>query len=297
MTTTSGSDFSNQTLNRWRTRLDDRLKVERDLPWRNTRDPWSILVSEVMLQQTQVSRVLVAWPRFLAQFPDPAACAAAGQASVVRAWEGMGYHRRAGALFRCAAELCSRFDGEVPASELALRSLPGIGIYTARAILAFGFEQDVGVVDTNVARILARCVAGQALTARTAQQLPDSLVSPGHGWSHNQAMLDFGALRCKASPVCDGCPLRRSCRWAQRGFALPDPATKTAGTARPQARFEGSNRQIRGKILALARATNNVSEPLAALREAYGTERVEQLIQTLVDEGLVKRVNTTVVLA
>lgn len=270
--------------------------VQRDLPWRHTRDPWEVLVAEVMLQQTQVARVAEAWPRFLEEFPTPAACARRPQRDVVAAWEGMGYHRRAVALHRAALEIVERFGGVVPDDEASLESLPGVGPYTARAVLAFAFERDVAVVDTNVARILARAIAGEALTQRAAQTLADNLVVPGTGWSHNQAMLDFGALTCRAEPRCDGCALRRSCRWARADFVEPDPARTTAGTARPQAPFKGSDREVRGQLLARARASAPRAASLDDVTATFGHARVQRLVDALVADGLIVRTGKRVAL-
>ena len=296
MTATSGTDLSSKDLASWRRRLRQHLTVVRNLPWRATRDPWPILVSEVMLQQTQVSRVIEAWPRFLSLFPDPQSCSSAGQADVVRAWEGLGYHRRAVALFGAARTIVDRFGGSVPQGEEDLRSLPGVGIYTARAVQAFAFERDVGVVDTNVARVLSRAVAGQSLRARATQELADALVPSGSGWEHNQALLDFGALRCTSTPSCSGCPLRRSCRWARTGFAVPDPAASTAGTARPQAPFAGSDRQVRGRLLDLARRDEGTPDRLGDLEEEFGEVRVSRLIEDLVKDELLCLKSSQIVL-
>jgi A/G-specific adenine glycosylase len=150
----------------------------RDLPWRRTRDPWAVLVSEVMLQQTQVDRVVPRWHRFLARFPSAAACADAGVGPVVEEWAGLGYNRRAVSLHRCAVAVTAQHGGELPADLAGLLALPGIGPYTARAVLAFAFEADVAVVDTNVGRILAR-TSGRTLSAVEAQALADDLVPLG----------------------------------------------------------------------------------------------------------------------
>src|SRR5258706_6473458 len=137
----------------------------RDLPWRHTRDPWAVLVSELMLQQTQVSRVLAKYDEFLDAYPTPAACASAPLADVIRRWSGLGYNRRAMSLHASACMIMQEFSGRVPDSLPALRRLPGVGPYTARAVLAFAFEAEVAVVDTNIARVLAR-IFGRALTAQ-----------------------------------------------------------------------------------------------------------------------------------
>jgi A/G-specific adenine glycosylase len=171
-------------------------RTRRDLPWRRTRDPWAVLVSEAMLQQTQVARVVVPWARFLGRFPDPCATASAPAGEVIGLWAGLGYNRRAVQLHAAATRICGRHGGRVPDRLEDLLALPGVGPYTARAVLAFAFERDVGVVDTNAARVLARAVSGRPLRAAEVQRLADDLVPAGGGWAHNQAMLDLGATVC-----------------------------------------------------------------------------------------------------
>lgn len=242
-----------------------------------------------MLQQTQVSRVIPAWEAFLTEMPSPAACAAAGQAHIVRRWEGMGYHRRAVALHRCATEIVELHGGDVPNSREELESLSGIGPYTARAVMAFAFEFDVAVVDTNVARIISRAVIGEPLSVQRTQHVADALVPKGQGWRHNQAMLDHGALICRARPDCAKCVLVRSCAWARSGFLEPDPARCTAGTARPQAKFEGSDRQLRGLLLDAARKESSAFSWRSDLENRFGAERVALTIDALVSEAIVVR--------
>lgn len=226
----------------------------RDLPWRATRDPWAVLVSEVMLQQTQVARVVGPWTGFLRRFPNPVACASASATEVVRAWAGLGYNRRALRLRQAAIAVVDRHGGRIPADHRALLDLPGVGRYTARAVLAFAFGHDVAVVDTNVGRVLARAAAGRPLGPAEAQAVADAALTRGRGWEHNQAMLDLGALHCTSRPACGGCPLRRSCRWARAGYPEPDPARGSAATARPQRPFAGSDRQGRGRLVDALRA-------------------------------------------
>jgi A/G-specific adenine glycosylase len=263
----------------------------RDLPWRRTRDPWSILVSEAMLQQTQVARVIDRYAPFLTRFPDPSAMAAAPLADVLDAWAGLGYYRRARDLHRAAAEIVRRHEGRVPDRLDELLALPGVGAYTARAVLALAFEQDHGVVDTNVARVLARAFTGEPLTAAGAQRLADALVPPGSAWVHNQTMLDLGATVCTArSPRCEACPLLEGCGW--RGAATADPARTTAGTSRPQAPFPGSDRQGRGRLLAVLRSVGDAPSPgieTAALDAVTGwgdPERSRRVADALVADGL-----------
>jgi A/G-specific adenine glycosylase len=258
----------------------------RDLPWRLTRDPWRILVSEVMLQQTQVDRVVPYYEAFLAAFPTPDACARAGSAEVVRLWSGLGYNRRALNLHRAAQAVVERHGGTMPKDERALRALPGVGPYTARAVLAFAFEADVAPVDTNVVRVLARCVAGTAVTLPEVQSLADRLVPIGRAWEFNQAMFDLGATVCAAArPDCEGCPMRRQCRWRRQGQAAPDP-WRSSPSVRPQSAFAGSDRQGRGRLL---HALRQGAVTRFALAAACGWPddpmRAERITAALVTEG------------
>ncbi len=226
----------------------------RDLPWRSTRDPWHVLVSEVMLQQTQAARVVGPYRRFVGRFPTPVDCAAAGAPAVVRAWEGLGYNRRALRLHAAATAVVELHDGQVPADLAALRDLPGVGEYTARAVLVFAFTAKTVAVDTNVARVLSRAVAGAPLRPSAAQALADRLAAPGRSWELNQALFDLGAGHCRSRrPDCEACPIRRRCAWRSAGRPSPDPAAGTAAGRRRQAPFDGSDRQGRGRLVAALR--------------------------------------------
>jgi A/G-specific adenine glycosylase len=295
----------------------------RDLPWRATRDPWAILVSEVMLQQTQVARVAERWPLFVARYPTVRAMAAVALGDVLREWQGLGYPRRARNLWNAAATIVEVHGGSVPSELDALLALPGVGPYTARAVRAFAFELDAAVVDTNVARVVARAVAGRSLTAREVQALADDLLPTGRAWAWNQALLDLGAGPCRRrTPVCGECPVKTLCAWqrsipgvlranpadAMRGSepsdggveeegsalgwanatgGMPDPADGTAGASTRQGRFVGSDRQGRGAILrALAQGPIAVAE--AALITGWSDPlRIERIIADLAGEGLI----------
>lgn len=259
----------------------------RDLPWRRTRDPWAILVSELMLQQTQVARVIPRYEAFLSRFPHVRATASAGVADVVRQWEGLGYNRRAVRLHATACRVVDVHGGRFPSTLPELLALPGVGPYTARAVLAFAFEADAAVVDTNVARVLARLI-GRPLQPKEVQTAADRLAPPGRSWAWNQAMLDVGALVCRArSCDCASCPLAAVCAWHVSGHPPPDPAVGSAGVSGGQSAFAGSDRQGRGRLVAVLRRG---SVPLAEVAAAAGwpsdPERAHRVAGTLVADGL-----------
>jgi A/G-specific adenine glycosylase len=264
----------------------------RDLPWRATRDPWRILVSEVMLQQTQVDRVVAYYKAFLAAFPTANDCARARPSEVVRIWSGLGYNRRALNLHRAAQAVAETHGGRMPDDEQALRALPGVGPYTARAVRSFAFEAHVAPVDTNVVRVLARCIAGAGVTLPQAQSLADRLLPAGRAWEFNQAMFDLGATVCTAArPACDRCPLRRQCRWRRRGQPGADP-WRASPSARPQTPFAGSDRQGRGRLV---HALRQGAVSRSALASACGwpddATRAERITAALVAEGFAEWVD------
>ena len=260
----------------------------RDLPWRRTRDPWAVLVSELMLQQTQVPRVVGRWEAFLDEFPTPAACAARPAGDVVTAWAGLGYNRRALNLHRCAVAVVERHGGELPESLDDLLALPGIGPYTARAVLVFAFEHDIGLVDTNAGRFLSRAGAGRRLGVKEAQVLADSLVPEGRGWAWGQAVFDLGALVCvRRGPRCGECPIRSWCAWATAGFPEPDPIEGSAGISGGQSPFAGSDRQGRGRLVTALREGPVARRRLAAVMGwPDDVARADRVAQTLVVDGL-----------
>ncbi len=260
------------------------LPLLRDLPWRRVRDPWWVLVAEVMLQQTQARRVVTKWEVFVEQYPTPRDCAASSLGDVLRLWQGLGYPRRARNLHAAAAVIVERHGGVVPDDLGSLIDLPGVGPYTARAVLAFAFERDVAVVDTNIARVLAR-TTGRRLTPKQAQTMADDLVPVGEGWAWNQLLMDLGAVICRPSPSCDDCPIAGRCTWNLAGRPDPDPAVGSAGVSTRQAPFEGSDRQARGRVLA---AVMSGSRPI--------TDFDERLLAGLLDDGLVVVSDGTVAL-
>ena len=274
----------------------------RDLPWRATRDPYRVLVAEVLAQQTQAARAAAAWPRFLERFPDVATLAAAAPAEVLRAWQGLGYNRRALALHRTAQAVEER--GGWPDTVEGLAALPGVGPYTARAVACFALGRRVAPVDTNVARVLARSLAGAdpaQLTAAARQRLADAALPPpaygpavpgapdpsGRAWTWSSALMDVGALHCRPRPRCEACPLAPSCRWRALGPAAPPPRP------RAQAPFATSDRRWRGAVVrALAAAPDGLDRAaLAAAVQAAAADRpagwFDTLLARLEAEGMV----------
>ncbi len=265
----------------------------RDLPWRRTRDPWAVLVAEAQLQQTQVARVIERWPRFLRRFPSPSACAAAPVGDVIDEWAGLGYNRRAVALHRTATAIVDRHGGRVPDGLADLLALPGIGPYTARAVRVFAYERDDAVVDTNVARILARAT-GRPLRPAPVQALADAAVPRGRSWVWNQALLDVGAGWCTArTPRCDeGCPVADAgrCAWWAAGRPEPDPAVGSARVSGGQSRFAGSDRQGRGRLVdALRRAPVAACDLAVVMGWPDDPARAERVAATVVADGLAQR--------
>jgi A/G-specific adenine glycosylase len=232
----------------------------RDLPWRAPGStPWAVLVSEIMLQQTPVSRVLPAHARWLARWPTPAALAAEPAGEAIRQWGRLGYPRRALWLHETATIVTERHGGSVPADIDALRSLPGIGSYTAAAVASFAFGQRHAVLDTNVRRVLARLVAGQPRPApapsAAERRLAESLLpaDPAIAARWSVAVMELGALVCTAaSPRCTGCPVAGRCAWL--AARRPPGQDGQDGQARRRAqRYEGTDRQCRGRLLAVLR--------------------------------------------
>jgi A/G-specific adenine glycosylase len=262
----------------------------RDLPWRApSASPWSVLVSEIMLQQTPVNRVLPAHAAWLARWPAPPALAAATGADAVRQWDRLGYPRRAVRLHASAQLMVARHGGQVPDSLADLRALPGIGSYTAAAVASFAFGQRHAVLDTNVRRVLARLVSGQG-QPRPAQSvaeiaLAESLL-PADGrqaarWS--VGVMELGALVCTAArPDCNRCPLADQCAWLRLGRPAAQP-----GRVAPA--YHGSDRQCRGALLAVLRAASG-PVPAAALTAAWDDsgQRARSLA-ALIADGLVSR--------
>jgi A/G-specific adenine glycosylase len=263
----------------------------RDLPWRHTRDPYRIMVSEIMLQQTQVDRVVPKYHAFLELFPSLEALAAAPTAEVIRAWTGLGYNRRAVNMQRAARAVLDEHGGQFPRDLAALLKLPGIGPYTAGAIACFAFEQDVAFMDTNIRRVVQRMFAGPEESAAAGEArlltLAQAAVPPGQGWAWNQAIMELGALICTAAgPACWRCPLRAECRaYAERRAADEQLFGNRAAPPQPQPRrvaerrespYAGSNRFYRGRAIEALRGLGpGQALPLAQLGRAIKSDFVE----------------------
>jgi A/G-specific adenine glycosylase len=261
--------------------------IARDLPWVAHEDPWAVLVSEFMLQQTQTSRVVSPWRAFLDAYPTPNDCANATLASVLQRWSGLGYHRRAKALHDAARMIRDEFNGEVPDDVDDLRRLPGVGDYTANAVASFAFGEPVAVLDTNVGRILARALENRPLRPSEARHAANALLPRRESASFNQAMLDLGAQFCRSSPRCDECPASGVCRWHLEGG--PDPAPHSAAVSRPQSTFAGSDRQARGRVLAALRVKPESETHLVAQLGDVGEVRAASVLASLLHDGLVER--------
>lgn len=257
----------------------------RDLPWRaNGRTPWGVLVSEIMLQQTPVDRVLPVWRAWLKRWPSPAHLATAPLDEVLRAWGRLGYPRRARWLWQAAQQITTRFDGAVPADESLLRELPGVGSYTAAAVAAFAFDQPTVVLDTNVRRVLARAVLGQSHpTAHITvgeRALAQSLLPDQDAPLWSVAVMELGAVVCTArDPRCTDCPIVRACAWRADGY--PD-AEHTRRRAKP---YVGSDRQARGRIMAVLRDADHAVR--ADDFDVTDRDQHERALQTLIDDGLI----------
>jgi A/G-specific adenine glycosylase len=259
----------------------------RDLPWRLPgASAWSVLVSEIMLQQTPVARVLPAHAAWLARWPTPPSLAAAAPGDAVRQWGRLGYPRRALWLHATARILTDDHAGDVPASVQALLGLPGVGSYTAAAVASFAFGQRHAVLDTNVRRVLARLVRGEEMPPRSASaaevRLAEALLpaAPARAARWSVAVMELGALVCTAArPGCGGCPVARQCAWRRAG--------SPAGPARPAAqRYLGSDRECRGRLLGVLR---DAAGPVPAARlEAAWPDRTQRAraLGALVADGL-----------
>lgn len=273
----------------------------RPLPWRNISDPYRILVSEIMLQQTYVSRVLTKYPEFLRRFPSIRKLAAASQKDVVVAWQGMGYNNRAVRLYRLAKTIVQDYGGRFPQSYADLLALPGVGRYTANALLSSAFGSDVPIVDVNIRRVFSRIFWPMKTTASLRPQneiwqLAGRLVPRGNAYMWNQALMDLGATICIArSPHCDRCPVARFCvsRKPMKTIAPGSEKRKSAAAAVP-------NRIYRGRIIEALRHTHRnrnvrtvaIGRAIHPNYDRHSRRWLESLLRGLERDGLIKRSGT-----
>lgn len=264
----------------------------RELPWRGpTASPWSVLVSEFMLQQTPVARVRPVHEEWLRRWPTPAGLAAESTGEAVRAWGRLGYPRRALRLHAAAAAIVERHGGEVPAAYDDLLALPGVGDYTAAAVATFAFGRRHVVLDTNVRRVLARVVGGEELPApsvtraerdRAAAVLPDDEPTAAT-WSI--ALMELGALVCTArSPRCEACPVSDACAWRAAGYPAYD------GPARRGQAWDGTDRQCRGRLLAVLRDSEGAVHRSRLEAAWVEPDQRERCLAGLLTDGLVAQV-------
>jgi A/G-specific adenine glycosylase len=269
----------------------------RDLAFRRSADPWSVLLSEVIAQQTQAARAAEAWTRLIAEFPTPGALAAVSPATAIRAWRGLGYNRRALALRAAAIAIVEEHGGRVPDTFEALVRLPGISPYTARAVLAIAFDRDVAALDTNIRRVVGRAFVGGAdgrggiggiggVPPRELQTLADDLVPRGKAAAWTHALMDVGAVFCRArDPRCEACPLAAQCRYLAAGRPPERPAA-----SRPAPKpFPTTSRWLRGRILDALRDAPEAgwfafSGPIGG----HSVEAVQHAVTTLAREHLLE---------
>jgi A/G-specific adenine glycosylase len=264
----------------------------RRLAFRRTVDPYAILVSEAMAQQTQAARAAAHWERFMARFPTVATLAAATPAEVLRQWQGLGYNRRATALWRTAGAIVEKHGGRVPDSIETLEALPGVGPYTARAVAALAFGKPVGAVDVNVRRVLGRLTAGGASTPNgDLQALADDAVPHGRAAAWTHAVMDIGATLCRPrEPRCDECPARPWCRYVDVGAREAYGSVKIPTTKRRRTpTFVSTNRWLRGRILDRLRAV--ADDGWLAVDSSIGShdaDRVRAAARAMAAEGLIE---------
>jgi A/G-specific adenine glycosylase len=257
-------------------------KNKRDLPWRNT-DAWGVLVSEIMLQQTPVARVLPIYIEWMKRWPTPAALAAATPAQIITAWGRLGYPRRALRLHECAKVISEKYRGRIPDTQSELRELPGIGDYTSAAIIAFAFEGRSLVLDINIRRVFARVIDGvevpTAAPTKSERQEREKLIPSKnpHVWA--AATMELGALICTAkNPKCGQCPLADQCIWRSLDYPLSDQPKRTQS-------WHGTDRQCRGVIVQALRENPALSKK--EIMQLWDVpSQVEKALLTLLEDGL-----------
>ena len=261
-------------------------KNKRDLPWRTT-TPWGVMVSEYMLQQTPVNRVLPKWIEWMERWPTPADLAEATPAQVITAWGRLGYPRRALRLHAAAQIIAEDFNNEVPSDEITLQSLPGIGQYTAAAIAAFAFDQRTLVMDVNIRRLLTRLIDGNEhprpapTTRERAARLTLMPTKNAHVWA--AAAMELGAIVCTSSnPKCELCPVISQCNWRKNGYPKSDLIRKSQD-------WHGTDRKCRGTIVQALRENESLTEN--AIKKLWPDEtQVERALITLLEDRLIQSI-------
>lgn len=260
-------------------------KNKRDLPWRNT-TPWGVLISEIMLQQTPVNRVEPIWREWIKRWPTPKDLAAATNKDVITAWGRLGYPRRALRLRECAQAIATDFNNKVPDNEQQLKKLPGIGDYTAAAVMAFAFEERSLVLDINIRRLFARIYDGvetpTAAPSKVERALRAELLPKKNAHTWAAATMELGALICTSQkPKCHICPVADSCKWRSLDYPKSDAPKRTQA-------WNGTDRQCRGVIVQALR--DNSSLTINEIKKLWSLEsQVEKAIKSLLDDGLIQK--------
>jgi len=256
---------------------------KRDLPWRST-TPWGVMVSEFMLQQTPVNRVVPIWNQWMANWPSALDLSLAKKSEVITAWGRLGYPRRALRLYESAGIIVQDFNNQVPRAIEDLRALPGVGEYTAAAISAFAFDEPALVLDVNIRRLFARVIDGVEHPTPSPSQIERRLryeLIPAEGAKWAAATMEFGALVCTSKhPVCEACPLRRECAWRKAGY----PPTELI---RKSQTWAGTDRQCRGTIVQALRESEKLSQ-IALKKLWHDNSQIEKALNTLIADGLIE---------
>ncbi len=268
---------------------------QRVLPWRGDVTPWEVVMSEFMLQQTQVSRVIPYFEKFRETFPTPSAMAKSPKSKVVSMWGGLGYPRRALRLHELAIVLEKDFDNQVPDEFDSLISLPGIGDYTANAIIAFAFQKRSVVIDTNIRRVISRAVLCQEWPTKSIntseREVIESLVPRQHKAAsvYSAAIMELGQVICVPKPKCDLCPIKKECKWVLAGIPAGVKVNRTQA-------WHGTNRKCRGMILRAIREESSVT--INSLSKSWeNREQLESCVEALIDEGFIEKSGRKLVLA
>jgi len=258
---------------------------QRDLPWRKS-TPWGVMVSEFMLQQTPVNRVLPIWNEWMNRWPTPKDLSQAKKSDLLKAWGRLGYPRRALRLHEAATIIATQHNNQVPKTEAALRNLPGVGEYTAAAIMAFAHKEKSLVLDVNIRRLFSRALDGQKLpplhiTNTERQSRADLIPEEASKWA--AATMELGALICTATkPVCEKCPIANQCLWRANGY--PPSETKK----KPTQKWHGTDRQCRGTIIEHLRTNENSTTTKMKKLWSDGSQ-LEKCLTSLVKDGLIEK--------